>query len=535
VSAAVTTDEVEPVPVEGRKIALDRVACIAVLAVGAALRAREYLADRALWLDELMVSYGILERGYGGLMRRLPYRQAAPVGWLWMERTSVLLFGRSEWALRLGPFLCSLAAIVAFYFLARRWLSGVSAVLACAMFAFAPDLIRYAVEVKQYGSDVLFVMLVVLFATRYYDRGTVGAAAAWAGVGIVAMWCSHAAALTVFATAAVVLALEIRARRRLLLALAVSACFALSAAVEFVTNLRAVSKVAALQAYWAPGLRPRSSTLDVTMRWLHRDLVRLASDPLHLAFPLAALTAVAIGAIVLVARRGLAALVVVAPIAAAVIAALARKYPLEGRLSLYLVPLAFIALASLAQSSRPWYRSPIAIGGFVFVVAVAWPLRTGLDVFSKPINVADSRGPYAFVAKHWQPGDVLVTEGAGETAYDYYGPRYRLVRDFSVNWERPNPHCNDWVSLHRLVTFRRVWLVLAERPSSEPPQRTQSYFTDFSVLGPEGVSYRGFGDTSASVYDIVRARDTERRLDRYVDPQCLTIDRAPSRANAPVL
>jgi hypothetical protein len=462
-------------------------------------------------------------------------RQAAPVGWLWMERTSVLLFGRSEWALRLGPFLCSLGAIVVFYLLVRRWLSGVSAVLACAMFALAPELIRYAVEVKQYGSDVLFVMLVVFLATRFYDRGTVPAAAAWAVGGVVAMWCSHPAALALGATTAVVLALELRSRYRLVIALAVTGCFALSGAIEYFANLRAVSKINALQNYWASGLRPKSGSFSTVVRWVRTDLTQLASDPVHFAFPVAALVAIGVGSIYLVVRRGWPALIVVVPIVAAFLAALFRAYPLQGRLSLYLLPLAFIALASLALSSRAWYRSPAAIAGLVVVLVIAWPLRTGLDAFSKPINVADIRGPYAFVSTHWQPGDVLVTDAYNEPAYDYYGPRYRLVRDFSVIWDGASARCNDWVSLHRLLGFRRVWLLLGQRPTLEPLEQASDLSEDFSVLGPRGQTYDGFGGTSASVYDIARARDTRRRLDRYGDAECLMLARAPSRAHAPVL
>jgi hypothetical protein len=104
-----------------------------------------------------------------------------------------------------------------------------------------------------------------------------------------------------------------------------------------------------------------------------------------------------------------------------------------------------------------------------------------------------------------------------------------------VNWEHPNPRCNSWVSFHGLLHFRRVWLVLTHRPTYEPVQRTSDYFADFSVLGAKGATYYGAGNTAAGVFDIAHARDTRGRLARDVDDECLSLDRAPSRAHAPAL
>ena len=105
------------------------------------------------------------------------------------------------------------------------------------------------------------------------------------------MWSSHAAALTLAVTTATVLVLESRAGRRLVMAAIVAVCFGASAVVEYFANLRAVAKITVLQAYWAPGLRPRSASFDGASRWLRTDLVKLATDPLHFAFPAAALIA----------------------------------------------------------------------------------------------------------------------------------------------------------------------------------------------------------------------------------------------------
>ena len=51
-------------------------------------------------------SENLLDRDYLGLTRPLRNNQVAPLGFLWIERTSLLLFGFKEWTLRLAPFAC---------------------------------------------------------------------------------------------------------------------------------------------------------------------------------------------------------------------------------------------------------------------------------------------------------------------------------------------------------------------------------------------------------------------------------------------
>src|SRR5262245_48081267 len=164
---------------------------ICAVVAGVGLRAREYFANRSLWLDEAMVSLDIVQRGLGGLLKPLDRAQAAPVMWLWAERASVNAFGNNEWALRAPPFVASLVALVAFVVLARRFLHPFAAGLAVLAFACTPMLIRYSVEVKQYGTDVAVVLLIVLTATRFLDLRNASSAFVWAATCAVGIWFSQ--------------------------------------------------------------------------------------------------------------------------------------------------------------------------------------------------------------------------------------------------------------------------------------------------------------------------------------------------------
>ena len=78
-----------------------RVMLAALVLLGAVLRIYQYAADRSLWLDEAALAHNIIQRGFGQLVAPLDYAQIAPLGFLWLEKCAVVLFGSSEYAFEL--------------------------------------------------------------------------------------------------------------------------------------------------------------------------------------------------------------------------------------------------------------------------------------------------------------------------------------------------------------------------------------------------------------------------------------------------
>src|SRR5262249_19961709 len=144
---------------------LRRFAMAAVLLGGLAVRAWEYLGNASLWMDELSLSESILNRSLPDLLvQPLTLRPAAPPGFLAAVQISTLLFGTSELALRLPSFLVTLASLFLFAPVARRYLSGWTAVLATALFAIGFPFFHYGAEMKQYAGDIAVALLLLLVA-----------------------------------------------------------------------------------------------------------------------------------------------------------------------------------------------------------------------------------------------------------------------------------------------------------------------------------------------------------------------------------
>lgn len=74
----------------------------------------QYLYNRSLWADEAVLALNIVNRSYLELLQPLDYDQAAPIGFLIVEKFAVQLFGDNEYSLRLFPLLSGIISLLLF-------------------------------------------------------------------------------------------------------------------------------------------------------------------------------------------------------------------------------------------------------------------------------------------------------------------------------------------------------------------------------------------------------------------------------------
>src|SRR5262245_26578453 len=83
---------------------LEQIGIVILVALGLALRLRQYLFNRPIWLDEAMLALNVIDRDFGRLLStRMHSNQSAPPGFLVAARSIVEAFGPYDWALRLLP------------------------------------------------------------------------------------------------------------------------------------------------------------------------------------------------------------------------------------------------------------------------------------------------------------------------------------------------------------------------------------------------------------------------------------------------
>jgi len=168
-----------------------------LVVLGVGLRLWEYIFNRSLYLDEILLTRSIVGMPLGGLLTKpLLMDQVAPRGFLLVERLAVMVFGPSEWGLRLFPFLCGILSVILFRRLAERVLTGAGPALALFLFAIGVPLIRYGGDVKQYAVDIVAAIGLLLLALDLREKEATTKRLLLAGaLGLVIVWFSQTAVL----------------------------------------------------------------------------------------------------------------------------------------------------------------------------------------------------------------------------------------------------------------------------------------------------------------------------------------------------
>lgn len=142
----------------------------AFILLGVAVRLNRYLLNFPLWGDEACLAVNLIDRGYAGLLYPLDYYPVAPPPFLWAVKTATNLFGFSEYALRLFPFLCGVLSVWIFYRAAGSVLAGLPLLLSTAIFAVAYYPVRHGAEIKQYSCDLFISLVLLRLALGYLTR-----------------------------------------------------------------------------------------------------------------------------------------------------------------------------------------------------------------------------------------------------------------------------------------------------------------------------------------------------------------------------
>ena len=169
------------------------------MALAAFTRFAIFLQSRDLFLDEVNVARNLYERSFSSLILPLDYEQFAPPLFLWITKLSTLFFGFSEMALRLFPYFSSILSILLLVYLINILLEKKYAIYPLALFAGGYLFLHYGTELKQYSSDfmVTLVLLVAAIKSDGYFREK-KFLALWIVLGSFAIWLSMPAIFLLF-------------------------------------------------------------------------------------------------------------------------------------------------------------------------------------------------------------------------------------------------------------------------------------------------------------------------------------------------
>ena len=416
------------------------------LAIGVALRTRQYVADRSFYSDESYIALNLGARSFRGLLAPLSWDQNGPVLFLWIERALAAVLGVRELALRLYPFLGGILLIAIFWLLAEQLLRGRTALLATLSVALSPLLIRYSNEVKPYSTDALATALVLLFTLRVLDDPL--ARSRWialtlAGVG--AIMASNPAVFVVLSAGAS-LVVSMRVRRlphwRTRMAAFGAACGATFIAL-YVVMLRSAATSPYLQRYFRDRLlraaapdfldRIRMAVSTTVMTAWQGDSSRVLP---HL-FPVLLLLTV-FGAVYLLRERGLpVAMLVVGPLMLAFCASTVGEYPVVARTMVFAIPLLILLVSAAVEGLLRWTvpaRARPACLAAVAIGLLATPVSSDYRDFADPPLIQHSRPLVGTFNRLAGPADPVYVSHWGRAAWVFY----------TTDWSHPDTARANW-------------------------------------------------------------------------------------------
>ncbi|AWM36821.1 hypothetical protein GobsT_53150 [Gemmata obscuriglobus] len=486
----------DPVQQPARRTAL----LLALVCVGVGLRLTALLSDRCLWIDEAMLALNLVDRTPAQLLGKLDYNQGAPVGFLLAAKAGISAFGPGAWAMRLVPFLASVAGLVGFAFVARRLLPAGASLLAVGLFAVSPHLVTYAAECKQYASDA--AIAVGLFAAAL---GLLEGKGGWrwaglAAAGAAAVWFSHPSVFVLggIGTGLLVSALVERDRPRFFAAGGTVATWLVSFAACYFLCLKQLGGNKYLTDYWAGHFMSLPPKGLGDLAWLVDHWIAFFTTPGGFGgalVPLGGFAAVLslVGLREFARTRWAVAVALVTPAVLVLLASGLQKYPIGGRLMLFMTPLAVLLVARGAWAVFDGLSERNAFAArALLALLVLSPVWASFEFLKQPPRSEQLAPVLERVRSEFRPGDRVFVYYGAVPAFTFY----TRERPFPAEAVTLGAEHRDDPAAYRgeLAGLRgRVWYVVSHRHGTEEAEA-------LAVLDARARPAREVKQTGAAAY-----------------------------------
>jgi len=416
-----------------------------IVAIGLVLRLARYLADRSLWLDEAMLAQSLLTYSPRELLTKpLLHWQAAPVGYLLLEKATLSILGGSEYSLRLVPLLMGIGSMILFALLSRKILNRAGTLTATALFASTESLIYYSSEVKQYEGDVFICILILWLALRWIKNRRISDWTTLLLAGIVSIFLSHTAVFILGGIAFAFPPLPVRRERAGVRIFVFNSTMLLIWLILFLLNysyfLHPLTQVQGLRTYWANAFMPKQ--VGPAIIWTGVSLRGLFASYYNLWLPLPEV-GILLGVIGLIAlarnndshpnplqeyrERGQercprnVLVLLLAPIAFALAASAIGQFPFGGRVILFTMPLVILLIGAgtdvmlqTFQSGQRW------IPATSILLLLAPTIGRAAFYLAIPPGREEIRPMLDFLAANNHDGDLLYCPRLTEIPLRYY-------------------------------------------------------------------------------------------------------------------
>ena len=412
-----------------------------IVVVASAYLIYQWTGGRTLWNDEEMILANVRDRGFTELTGALWLGQTAPLGWLYLQRGMMVLFGTSEVALRFVPVFFGIATMATAIWIGRRWMSPIGATALAALCTSGFWLLFHFLELKQYSSDSFWAFVIPALAVAALEpktaptRERLRRVAAWWAIASIGQFFSVGAILVMPACVIALLAIVYwrdgwgAALRTALFGVGWLAAFGL----HYVLALRAAIESEYLQEYWAPFMPPATAGVIETIKWLANRLGPFADKPGGAEGQLLFWVAAILGVAIAWRQSRLALFFGLVPISALLWTGIGLV-PLADRVSLWTIPALYVAIALAIDGAVRFFTRPgvprllpalaaglaglIGIGAVIDIFDGREFLRRGRPQANHEL---DDRATVQWLVSQRQPGDAFLSTQNSLPAIWWYG------------------------------------------------------------------------------------------------------------------
>ena len=477
--------------------------------LGVLVRTVQYLSNRSLWSDEVNLALNIINRSYGELSQVLDNNQAAPLGFLWLEKLATQIWGNSEYALRLFPFIASIVSLGIFYRLVQEYSSALAAPIAIALFAGGRYTLYFATELKPYSSDVAIALILfrLLVKTQHKILQT-KEIIAFACLGSLAIWFSYPAIFVLAGLSGWNLVTAKRIGKIMINRLGIYftwlASFGLFYFLTIANTLTNEDLSSSRESRYPDSWSDILWVFDALGRFFYHPMgFRGITDGIGIF-------AFMVGCAVYYRRNRNIFLALVSPFVATIIAAYLHKYPFRDRLVLFLAPLAMMIVAEgiafmlsrlTTVKRKVKFSWLLGILGIICLCALIFPAIYRVGNFTLHPELKHEVKPVLkYVAERVQPEDKIYVYVEGNQAFTYYLQLKGYsdldyiygTTDFSAKGKQLPEKYRQLAKELQPLKGDRVWFIL--RVDSPEELEILQY------LDRIGQKKKSFSQTGASVY-----------------------------------
>jgi dolichyl-phosphate-mannose-protein mannosyltransferase len=425
------------------------------ICIGIFLAIYQFFYNRSLWLDEAMLSLNIVNNSFFELLEPLNYKQAAPIGFLWVEKFFASIFNNNDWALRIYPLISFFLSIYIIYRLFFKLSSNkYISLLSVGLYSIDSIFLRYATEVKQYQTDVLMFSLILYatLSTKFYKKRDIFL---YTLLTVVSIWFSNISILAIIVAGLYLLITKVFIDK-IYNVLIVFVGWFISFGVYYYYFIYDHPLKAFMINYWKEHFLPLNHSGKEVLDFLRIHFQDIYDKWLLLEnFWVAAIWISVLGIVYLIFLKNFKLLYfVLFPILLHLTLSAFKLYPFEGRLVLYLMPslllILFYGLFAILKKvnailkillTRKFKRS-IQIPIVILIIPIIFVLSNTLENF--PIERQNIKSSLSFIEKNIKDKEPIYIYFASKYAFAFYKNKYPnllkhtivIGKDHKNQWEK---------------------------------------------------------------------------------------------------